>query len=292
MKNNDQAKLEKLGLSPIQAQVYLALLRHAQGMGASALATAAGVPRPSVYPALESLVGKGMVENGEGYGSQFSAVAPEQALKRLIAAEKEEVLERLSKREFLATDLIKNLASVTDQIQNGPDSKLIEVLRDPRVSGERLQKLQREAQFEVNALVRPPMILKKKEKRGNPAEAEGLRRGIKQRVIYESSVLEHENIGPYLKQWIEAGEEARVCKGELPLKLILIDAKIAWMPLETDAKRHPVVSVLIRHHALGRALRLLFDYLWKESEPIKSGAKLNKSGQRASRLAASSNSRR
>src|SRR5260370_14726038 len=175
MKDNDQAKLEKLGLSPIQAQVYLALVRQRGGMGASALAAVAGVPRPSVYPALESLVGKGMVENGEGYGSQFSAVAPAQALRRLIATEKEELLERLSKREFLATDLIKELALVTDKTKNGSESKLIEVLRDPRVVSERFQKLQLEAEREVNVLVKQPIMARI---RSNPAESESLHRGI------------------------------------------------------------------------------------------------------------------
>ena len=273
MKNGYQTKLEKLGLSPAQAQVYLALVHHAPGMGASALAAAAGIPRPSVYPALESLIGKGMVENGKGYGSQFAAVAPEEALNRLIAVEKENLLERLSEREFLATDLIKELRSVPDEKPNASETKLIEVIRDPRVASDRFQKFQHETEHEVDALVRPPMFRLSKSHRDNPAESQSLRRGVRHRVIYQSSVLDHENIGPYLKSWIEAGEEARVYKGHLPLKLILFDSKIAWMPLETNAKHHPIVSVLIRHHALGRALHLLFDYLWKESKPISLGGK-------------------
>jgi len=269
MKNGQQAKLEKLGLSPVQAQVYLALVRHAEGIGASALAAAAGVPRPSVYPALESLIGKGMVENGEGYGSHFAAVAPEEGLRRLIAAEKENLLERLSEREFLAADLIKGLRLAAAPTQSASKAELVEVLRDPRVCGDRFQKLQRETEREVDVLVKAPMFLKG----SNPAESESLRRGVKNRAIYESAVLEHEGIGPYLKSWIAAGEEAREYKGKLPLKLALFDDRIAWMPLETNAKRHPVVSVLIRHHALGQALRLLFDYLWKESQPIRFGVK-------------------
>jgi len=77
-----------------------------------------------------------------------------------------------------------------------------------------------------------------------------------------------------------------VYQGELPLKLALFDSTIAWMPLETTAKRHPVVSVLIRHHALGNALRLLFEYLWKESEPLRLGRKraLKAKGDAAKRL--------
>jgi len=92
-------------------------------------------------------------------------------------------------------------------------------------------------------------------------------------VIYEPALLKHEYIAPFLKGWIELGEEARVYKGHLPLKFALFDDKIAWMPLEVNTSPHPVISLVIRHHALGQTLRLLFDYLWKQSEPLGFGAK-------------------
>ena len=83
---------------------------------------------------------------------------------------------------------------------------------------------------------------------------------------------------------VRSGEEAREYEGDLPFKLALFDSKIAWVPLETNAPRHPVVSVLIRHPALGKALRLLFDYLWKGSEPIKFGAKGVRKGSGAAKV--------
>ncbi|MGH7938038.1 MAG: helix-turn-helix domain-containing protein, partial [Bryobacteraceae bacterium] len=64
MRDDYQAKLEMWGLSKAQAQVYLALVSHPKPLGASALAAAAGVPRPSVYPVISSLVDKGMVRSG------------------------------------------------------------------------------------------------------------------------------------------------------------------------------------------------------------------------------------
>jgi len=264
MKTDYQSKLEKWGLEPLEAQVYLALLGNADSAGASAIATLAGIPRPSVYPVLRSLAEKSLIENGQGYGSQFAALPPDEALPRLIATEKE----NLSEREQLTGQLIRDLGSLASQKATSSETKLIEVLRDPRVLGGRLKKLQRETEREVDVLVKQPMIFKPKDQ-ANPAETESLRRGVKHRVIYESALLEDENVTPFLQAWMEAGEEAREYKGTLPLKLTLFDCKIAWMPLETSAKRHPVVSVLIRHHALGNALRLLFDYLWKESERIR-----------------------
>jgi HTH-type transcriptional regulator, sugar sensing transcriptional regulator len=267
MKKDHQAKLEKWGLDPLEAQVYLALVRNAQSAGASAIAAAIGMPRPSVYPILKTLVEKGMVQNGEGYGSQFAALPPDEALPRLIAAEKE----NLQERELLTTDLIKTLRSAAEEKPGASATELVEVIRDPRVSSNRLQKLQEEARTEIDALVRAPLILKNMVR--NPGEAQSLRRGVRHRAIYESAILEHRDVAPYLIGWIQSGEEAREYKGDLPFKLALFDAQIAWVPLETNAKRHPVVSVLIRHPALGKALRLLFDYLWNESTPIALGRK-------------------
>jgi sugar-specific transcriptional regulator TrmB len=264
-----QAKLEEWGLDPLEAQVYLTLVRNAQSVGASALASAAGIPRPSVYPILKALVEKGIVQNDEGYGSQFAAVPPSEALPRVIAFEKE----KLGERELLTAELVKDLRPLTDKTSRGLEAKLVEILRHPQVCAERFQKLQLEAKREVNVLVKEPLVITNLNRSGNPTESESLRRGIKHRVIYESALLDHDYVAPFLKKWIEAGEDARVYNGDLPFKAVLFDREIAWLPLETTEKRHPVVSVLIRHRALGNALGLLFDYLWKESKPIRFGRK-------------------
>jgi sugar-specific transcriptional regulator TrmB len=265
MRDDSHTKLKHLGLSAAEAKVYSTLARSSGALGASAVAAAMGLTRTNIYPILKALVEKGMVQNGEGYGSQFAALPPEEALPRLIAAEKE----KLAEREIFAADLIKELRFKADPTQNSPEAKLIEVLRDPRIRGDRFQQLQREAEREVDTLASVASVPLEQRRSGNPALCESLRRGIKHRVIYEPALLKHEYIAAFLKGWIELGEEARVYKGHLPLKFALFDDKIAWMPLEVSTSRHPVVSLVIRHHALGQTLRLLFDYLWKQSEPLR-----------------------
>jgi hypothetical protein len=199
-----------------------------------------------------------------GHARQFAVIPPAEAFPRLLSAEKE----RLSERERLAADLIKQMP-LAKRNRDGLETRLIEIVRDPRVLADRWQKLEREAKREIDALVKAPMILRTKDTTGNPAEAESLRRGVKHRAIYESSAIADEHITPFLRSWIEAGEEAREYKGSLPFKLALFDDEIVWLPLETTAKRHPVVSVFIRHRVLAQGLRLLFEYLWKDSEPIR-----------------------
>lgn len=259
-----QEKLETWGLTKAQAQVYLALLTHPGALGASAVAAVAGLPRPSVYSVLESLVDKGMVRTGEGYGSKFAALPPEDVLPALMAAERE----RVTERELLTDDLVKSLPLLAGTKRKSPRSELVEILRDPRAVEEGFRAFQREARAEVLTFVRGPFVLNKLNRKGNPAEEESLSRGVKHRAIYESALLADENVAPFLQGWIASGEDARAFDGELPLKLVLFDDRVVWLPLETNASRHPVVTIVIRHPALNAALRLLFEYLWEESKPI------------------------
>ena len=63
MKEKVDAELGQLGLSPVEVQVYLALVQNGS-LGASAIATATGLARTSVYPTLDALVNKGLVDAG------------------------------------------------------------------------------------------------------------------------------------------------------------------------------------------------------------------------------------
>src|SRR5206468_7760124 len=79
MRGLHRLELEELGLSSSEAQVYLALLRSSGGLGASAVANATAIQRTGIYPTLDALLEKGMVERGAGYGSRFTAVGPRRA---------------------------------------------------------------------------------------------------------------------------------------------------------------------------------------------------------------------
>src|SRR5437870_8828493 len=96
MKETLAAELTQLGLTPTEAQVYVVLIQNA-AMGATAIAAATSLARTAVYPALGSLVDKGLVDAGEGYGSRFSAVPAEQALPHLMAADKEELVNQIGR---------------------------------------------------------------------------------------------------------------------------------------------------------------------------------------------------
>ena len=188
-------ELEKWGLPSAESQAYLALVPQWETLGASAIASAIGIARTSVYPILESLLQKGLVETGAGLGSRYTAIPPKEALPTLMVREREELVQR----DRLTGNLIKQLESVAQPTESVGETEVIQVLRDPRVIADRFERLQVEAQREIQGFVKLPIL---NNRSGNPAQKKAERHGIRIRVIYERAVVDHPEIKPYLAEWI------------------------------------------------------------------------------------------
>ena len=250
--------VEGLGLSPTEARVYVALLGMGT-VGAQAVADRLGLTRGAVYPALRSLVEKGLLQGGAGYGSRFRAAPPESAVADLIERQREELLarERLAKE---LTDVFLDLVAPAGE----QDEEVVEMIRDRRAVANRFHRLELEAEREIDLFVKAPILSGK----GNQPEKTVLSRGVRVRSLYERAVLSSPEIEPNLRGWVGAGEEARVYPGELPTKLALFDRRVALLPLESAREQQGFVSLVIRHRSLGSTLSLAFERLWESSEPL------------------------
>jgi sugar-specific transcriptional regulator TrmB len=200
---------------------------------------------------------KGLVESGPGYGSKFAAVAPDRALPALIAYEELAI----AQRKDLAGRLGARLATVNESADGIPEG-FLQVLRNPRLVGERLDRLQLAAEHSIEIFSKAPVVFSRP---GNPTEDKVLRRGLTVRSIYERAILDDPNVKPFLSKWIAGGEQARVYEGELPHKLAIFDAKTAVMPLATPSHLN---AVFIHHRNLVQTLRVAFEYYWDRSNPV------------------------
>src|SRR2546428_2411092 len=147
MSHEDRGELVELGLSPTEAQIYLALVQNAS-ISASALAGATGLSRSRVYQTLCSLTDKGLVESGAGYGSKFAVVPPAQALPALVRREEES----LAERKNVANRLGQRLAALAEPIEPAPE-ELVQVIRSPRAVAERFERLVLEAERGIGKFV-------------------------------------------------------------------------------------------------------------------------------------------
>ena len=256
MKEPLAAELTQLGLTPTEAQVYFTLLQNGP-MGASAIAAATGLARTAVYPAVGSLVDKGLGEAGEGYGSRFSAVPAERALPHLLESDREALLHR----ERLTAEVIERISSLEERVESAPD-EVIQVIRSPRAVAERFERLELEAEQQIDIWTKAPIFLRT----GNPNLEKAMRRGVKSRSVYEKASLEDPAVKPYFAKWITAGDEARVYDGRLPHKLAIFDSQIVLMPLIRPGEQ--TKTLLIRHAELAQSLSLAFQFVWEMSEPL------------------------
>jgi sugar-specific transcriptional regulator TrmB len=113
----NQSKLEQLGLSPAEAKVYLVVLFDGP-LAARAIASQTGIARTSIYSTLGSLAEKGLIEGGLGYGSKFTAVAPEHGLQTLVGRQEE----TLAERQEIAKELARTLSFLAADAAKRPQS--------------------------------------------------------------------------------------------------------------------------------------------------------------------------
>ena len=266
MTEDFQLELQKLGLLPAEAQVYTALVRNG-ALGGSAIASVTGFPRSSVYLTLNSLLDKGLIEGGPGHGSRFSVVPPDKALPSLIVQEKEAI----SAREKIAAQLGHKLSSIRETADTASD-ELIQVIRSPRGVAERYQRLQLEAERQIEGFVKAPLFVTT----GNPAQEKAQRRGVHYRALYERAVFNDPAVTTYLSDWVAHGEEVRIYDGELPHKLVIFDRKrvLAHLSMPGDQMR----TLYIQHPELAASLGIAFEALWAQSERLTAVYE-NKSGR-------------
>ncbi|MFI6357532.1 TrmB family transcriptional regulator [Streptomyces sp. NPDC050743] len=255
--------LMSLGLARYEARVYLTLIRRGSYTAAE-VAREADVPRQRVYDVLDALVRRHLATTHPGRVATYSAVTPELALARLMAAQRESVdrLERVSQ------DLAGILQPLWSQGRDHTDPlDYIEILRDPKAITERFADIQRQARHELLTFCKPPFVA--------PAEnADGLavvhrlhRSGGTVRAIYLDDTLSDPETVDHVRRFAAAGEEARFAP-ELPLKLVIADASLVLCDMpDPVAGADSTTTLFIEHPALAGCLRLAFHTVWTNAAP-------------------------
>jgi HTH-type transcriptional regulator, sugar sensing transcriptional regulator len=249
--------LELLGLSKTEAKVYWLLLGEPP-LPAATIADLTRTSRSSVYLVLRSLADKGLVEAGAGYSSRYHAAPPQQALPALLERERAE----LRTREQHVDQVLPQLSERFDN-STGEDGEILELLRTPRVVGERFDRLQSEARHTIDIVVRGPIQVGGV----NEAETAALRRGVRTRAIYDRSVLTDPSVTRHLDAWTAQGEQARWYANDLPMKFAVFDSHTVLMPLVSPTVQG-VAAIVVRHRELAAGLEFLFATLWAEAEPL------------------------
>jgi sugar-specific transcriptional regulator TrmB len=248
-------RLTRLGLTSYEARAYIALLRRDTSTAAET-ARLAGLPRQRVYDVLSSLVEKGLASTRPGRAVKYSATAPEQALERLLAVHRQQLSELERDTIAVIEDLMP--AYLAGQEHSDP-LEYIEVLRDRKAINERFSELEAGIKREILVFTKPPYATPIQE------DTEGLDvvRSHRARSIYEYSAFDDPAFAEAVRQFVEAGEEARFVPS-LPLKLVIIDEQIVMFGIEDPVAGRAVLTMIVVDHAsLARLLKIAFDAVWE-----------------------------
>lgn len=247
---------ESVGLAPEEEDLYLRLL----STGAKSVRDLArefqwGSARVrSVLKALES---KGFVTQSPPPAKDYLPVAPNAAVEHLALRREEEIGRARSVAERLAADF-------RIKLQRTDPAELVEVVVGSEATGQRFAQLLSTARTEAVNISKPPYL--SPPETHAPVEHALLARGVRSRVLYESAGLELMKITA-IQRDLDAGEEARVL-GELPMKLLIVDDKVALTPMASlDATKEPA-SLVLHAASIVSGLKLLFEMLWERAVPI------------------------
>ncbi|MFE5869254.1 LuxR C-terminal-related transcriptional regulator [Streptomyces roseifaciens] len=98
------------------------------------------------------------------------------------------------------------------------------------------------------------------------SDLEALRRGVRQRTIYQHTIRSHGPTLSYVEQVCAAGAEVSTLD-EVFDRLIVCDRKIAFVPDPGEERRQ--VAMVIEHPGLIRYLVGLFEYSWERATPLR-----------------------
>ncbi|MFC4530168.1 TrmB family transcriptional regulator [Sphaerisporangium dianthi] len=250
---DDVPTLEAVGISAFDEGIYRAVLAS-PGITAQELVARSEESPGRVQSSLSRLRAKGMVSRLWGRSPRWTATNPGTAIRSLVRGMQTE-LDRL-------TDTADALEAAFRAVGQDPaEGGQFEILAGPEETARWYVRLQQEAREEVLTFDRPPYVLDYR----NTLEAERLREGVRYRAIYAREAFLHTGALDELDNQLRAGEDARVL-AELPFKMVLVDRRLAIMPLSMD---QPLAgSVLIKGSTMVVALAELFGRMWREAVPV------------------------
>ncbi|MGH2747193.1 MAG: helix-turn-helix domain-containing protein [Actinomycetota bacterium] len=257
--------LEVLGLSDLEERAYLALLAAA-GASVAEISHEVGASEEQVRGALSSLETKGLASRGAGEHSGFVPAPPDAAIEVLVMRRQQE----LESVRLFSSQLLHRFHAARET----KPVELIEIISGRAAVAQRYEQMQLLAKREVLNCDRPPYATPIEAEMADPTtpvdnhiELAALNQGIVYRAIYDTAALEVPGRARSAQILMEAGEQARTMSG-LPMKMSIVDRRIALLPLNIHAPDQEMESALIQPSALLDALVTLFEALWERALPL------------------------
>jgi DNA-binding CsgD family transcriptional regulator/DNA-binding Lrp family transcriptional regulator len=246
--------LEELGISPLEEQVYRAVLSRT-ATSRSELATATGAATSTVGRALSKLEELGLIRRTDG---AYSPAHPDPALNTLI-----------HRRRAGLEKVRGTLGELVDEFRLGNmrahPSGLIEIVVGP----DAIHEIAHMDQLPTTSLMtfdKPPYTMSADQFDEVGQERPLLERGVEVRAIYDTEALQMPGRLATITELIRLGEQARTLP-EVPVKLKICDRRVAILMLEGSDEEIAAAAVIQRSSLLDGMIAL-FDSYWTMARPV------------------------
>lgn len=247
---------EALGLSSLEERVYQAILQE-PGISPTVLAGSARLTRDRVSKALASLEERGLVARISGRKVRFAPAPPDTAIELLILKQQE----ALERARLAAGELTKAFRAKQETVS---PLEIVEVIRGRNAVGERANQLVLGSEHEQLIFDKPPFARSLEDSERD--EVALLKQGVRIGAIYDRESLDLPGTLDHIRSCTAAGEEARVSPQRLPMKLLIVDRRVALVPLLSEIPGTEG-ALLVHESPLLDALIELFEKTWETSAP-------------------------
>ncbi len=278
-------KLQQIGLTKREAEVYLALLQRKE-FTAPELTKITTVTRTKIYEILQSLVHKGIVSESSRNGNKmYRSIDPKIALKNIIINYEETVEQKklefeqkqqidIAMKKKAAELLEKELVSLhKDSADNLEPFDYIEMLTDIRQIGERWVSIQQNTKKELLVFTKPPYTTPALEDNIEQEKEIFRKQNIIVKGLYEYGELTKEELESLVRSveiYQEIGEEARLIE-KLPMKLVISDEALVMFALNDRISLKPnITSMFVDHPNYAAALKKMFESYWADGITVES----------------------
>ena len=247
-----------MGLSEVQERIYRLLVTRSGG-SVTQVASQVCLPVDEVTAALDELRAMGFVSRAASRDPHYRPTPPVLVTETRVR-QHEQQLQRVRVEAAKLQEAFES-ATVRDGVLS-----LVEVVTGRSAVVQRVMQWQAAAEREIQVLDRPPYA--STDRKVTESEVEHLRRGVRARVIYDTSALDLPGQPAALRMLAAEGEDARVLNG-VPLKLMIADERTAIVPLALDETG--VDGIVVMHASpLIVAMKTLFESLWRVATPVGS----------------------
>lgn len=270
-------KLQQIGLTNREAEVYLALLQRKE-FTAPELTKITTITRTKIYEILQSLVHKGICTESSRNGNKvFRCIDPRIALQNIVNNYEQTVEQKkidFEQRQKIDIDQKRRAADLLEKElvslhENGSDSfepfDYIEILTDRRQIGEKWVTIQQNTKKELLVFTKPPYTTPSVEDNIEEEKELFKKQNLVVKGLYEYDGLapeELESLVKTIETYQEIGEEARLIE-KLPMKLVISDETLVMFALNDRISFKPnITSMVVDHPSYATALKKVFESYW------------------------------